>query len=426
MLSRTPSASGVVVAARRSSASLTVAQQPDVRMVAVEGEGAKYWPVWRGPSGQGLVIGTLSRTRWSATENVAWKKPVPGRGNSSPIVWGDRIFLTTAHDGGRRVSLHRVPPIRRHAAVGDVRARRPDRPRALQERPRVGDAGDRRHARLRVFRQPRAGGVRFRRQARVAQDLGDVDNYHGAAGSPLLYKNRVILYQDFDGGSFVAAFDSRTGKAAVADAAAGIGRMGHAGGGARRHARRDHRQQPVLRDGLRSRHRPRAVGLRRQLVRSDPDAGRRSRPRVCVVGTRRADAGDPAGRPRATSRARISRGRARKARRSCPSPILYGDQLYIVNDMASIVTSFEAATGKVLWQGRLGVAQREGFSASPVAVDGKVFFTNDQGETFVLRAGPTFELLRTNRIGETTLASPALVDGRWYIRTDRSLFAIGR
>jgi len=98
----------------------------------------------------------------------------------------------------------------------------------------------------------------------------------------------------------------------------------------------------------------------------------------------------------------------------------------MVNDMASIVTSFEAATGKALWQGRLGVAQREGFSASPVALDGKVFFTNDQGETFVLRAGPTFELLRTNRIGESTLASPALVDGRWYIRTDRSLFAIGR
>jgi len=109
-----------------------------------------------------------------------------------------------------------------------------------------------------------------------------------------------------------------------------------------------------------------------------------------------------------------------------PSPVLSGDRLYTVNDMASIVTAFEAATGKVLWQGRLGVAQREGFSASPVAVDGKIYFTNDQGETFVLRDGPAFELLGTNHIGETTLASPALVDGRWYIRTDRSLFAIGK
>ena len=62
--------------------------------------------------------------------------------------------------------------------------------------------------------------------------------------------------------------------------------------------------------------------------------------------------------------------------------------------MASIATTFDAATGKLMWQGRLGVAMREGFSASPVGVDGKVFFTNDEGETFVLKAGPTFELLR--------------------------------
>ena len=109
-----------------------------------------------------------------------------------------------------------------------------------------------------------------------------------------------------------------------------------------------------------------------------------------------------------------------------PSPILYGEQLYMVNDMASIVTSLHATTGKTMWQGRLGVATREGFSASPVAVDGKIFFTNDEGDTFVLRAGPTFELLHVNRIGEGTLASPALVDGRWYIRTDRNLYAVGK
>jgi outer membrane protein assembly factor BamB len=109
-----------------------------------------------------------------------------------------------------------------------------------------------------------------------------------------------------------------------------------------------------------------------------------------------------------------------------PSPILYGEHLYLVNDMASIVTCLDARTGRLVWQGRLGVARREGFSASPVAVDGKVFFTNDDGETFVLRAGPTFQLLHVNAIGEETLASPALVDGRWYIRTARNLYAIGR
>ena len=73
-----------------------------------------------------------------------------------------------------------------------------------------------------------------------------------------------------------------------------------------------------------------------------------------------------------------------------------------------------------------GRGGREGFSASPVGVDGKVFFTNDEGETFVLKAGPVFQLLHVNKLEEPTLATPALVGGRWYIRTDRNLYAIGR
>jgi outer membrane protein assembly factor BamB len=78
----------------------------------------------------------------------------------------------------------------------------------------------------------------------------------------------------------------------------------------------------------------------------------------------------------------------------------------------------------VLYQGRLGVAKKEGFSASPVALDGKVFFTNDDGETYVLKAGREFNLLHVNNLGEQTLASPALVDGKWYFRTASSLVAL--
>jgi outer membrane protein assembly factor BamB len=109
-----------------------------------------------------------------------------------------------------------------------------------------------------------------------------------------------------------------------------------------------------------------------------------------------------------------------------PSALLYGDYLYQINDMAAIATCFEAATGKLMWQGRLGEARREGFSASPVGVNGKVYFTNDDGETFVLKAGPDFELLRVNKLNARVLASPALVDGTWYYRTDTQLLAIGK
>ena len=401
------------------------AQQPaaEVRMVGVEGEGAKYWPVWRGPSGQGLVTGTYTDT-WSATENVVWKKPVPGRGNSSPIVWGDRIFLTTAHEDGRRVSL--------------IAFRRSDGTQLWEAFAPDGRTGRAHRKNGHASATPSTDGTliyaSFGSRGLAAfdfngklvwhKDLGDVDNYHGAAGSPLLYRNRVILYQDFDAGSFVAAFDAKTGKELWRTP-----RRARVGWGTPVAVRVAGRVEIV-------------VSSQAAVTAYDPDTGKELW--VCdgnsfeviptpVVGHGLVFASSGRVGPtlaiRPGGRGNVTRTHlawtSPKGSPFVPSPIVYGNQLYTVNDMASIVTSFEAATGKVLWQGRLGVAQREGFSASPVAVDGKVFFTNDQGETFVLRAGPTFELLRTNRIGETTLASPALVDGRWYIRTDRSLFAIG-
>ena len=108
-----------------------------------------------------------------------------------------------------------------------------------------------------------------------------------------------------------------------------------------------------------------------------------------------------------------------------PSPILVGDVLYLLNDMQSIVTAYDAKSGALLFQGRLGAERREGFSSSPIAVNGRVFFTNDDGETFVLKASRTFDLSHVNQLGEPVLASPALVDGRWYFRTASSLLAIG-
>lgn len=400
------------------------AQQPDVRMVTVGGEGAKYWPVWRGPSRQGVVDGSYPDS-WSATENVLWKKPVPGRGNSSPIVWGDRIFLTTAYESGRRVSL--------------LAFRRSDGTQLWEAFAPAGRTGWAHQKNGHASATPSTDGTlvytSFGGRGLAAfdfsgklvwhQDLGEIDNYHGPAGSPLLYNDRVILYQDFNSGSFVAAFDARTGKQVWRTP-----RKASVGWGTPVAVRVGGRDEII-------------VSSQGSVTAYDPGTGRELW--VCdgnsfeviptpVVGHGLVFAASGRVGPtlaiRPGGRGNVTRTHlawmSPKGSPFVPSPVVYGDQLYMVNDMASIVTSFDAATGKVLWQGRLGVAQREGFSASPVAVGGKIFFTNDLGETFVLRAGPTFELLRTNRLGETTLASPALVEGRWYIRTDRSLFAIGK
>lgn len=109
-----------------------------------------------------------------------------------------------------------------------------------------------------------------------------------------------------------------------------------------------------------------------------------------------------------------------------PSPLLYGDKLYTINDILSIVQCFDAKTGHLHWQERCGEPVKEGISASPIGVNGKVFVTNEKGETFVLANDAKFSLLHVNRIGEKTLASPALVDGKWYLRTQNHLWCIGK
>src|SRR5687768_15782692 len=88
----------------RASTGALLSQSGEVRMLPVTGEGARFWPRWRGPSGQGMVAPGKYANTWSPTSNVKWRVAVPGTGNSSPIVWGDRIYITTAQDYGRRLS----------------------------------------------------------------------------------------------------------------------------------------------------------------------------------------------------------------------------------------------------------------------------------------------------------------------------------
>lgn len=403
-----------------------IGQEPAVRMVADEGEGAKYWPRWRGPSGQGLATGSGYPDIWSATQNVLWKTPVPGSGNSSPIVWRDRIFVTTATENGKRLSLLAY---RRADGVRLWETAAPDGRTDFGAHYKNGYAsstpatdGERVYVSFGtrgLFAFDMDGKVVWRRE------LGPMDAYHGAAGSPLLYKNRIILYQDQSSASFIAAFDTRTGQQIWRTS-----REASVGWGTPIAVRVADHDEII-------------VNGQQRVLAYDPDTGRElwrcsgstyeviPTPVVgygmvfCASGRAGPTLAIRPGGKGDVTRTHLA-WESPRGSPFVPSPILFGAQLYTINDMASIITSLDAMTGRVLWQGRLGMARYEGFSASPVAVDGKVFFTNDEGETFVLRAGPAFELLRVNRIGESTLASPALVDGRWYIRTARNLIAIGR
>jgi outer membrane protein assembly factor BamB len=401
------------------------AQTPDpaVELIPAAGDGARYWPRWRGPTGQGLAAGRYP-DGWSATEKLLWRSAVPGNGNSSPIVWGDRIYLTTAYSGGRRVSV--------------LAFRRSDGS-ALWETFVPGGGTSNAHGKNGyASATPVTDGERiyayFGHRGLVAVDLegklvwhralGSINASHGTAGSPLLYRDRVIVYQDHYNGSFIAAIDARTGAVVWRH-----GRDANVGWGTPVAVRVGDRDEIIVNGQSRVRAYDPADGTElwhcagsTYEVIPTPVVGHglvfcasgRAGPTLAIRPGGRGDVrrthlawSSPRGSP------------------FVPSPVLYGGHLYMVNDMSGIVTCLEATTGRPAWQGRLGLMYSEGFSASPVAVDGKVFFTNDEGETFVLRAGPAFEVLRVNRLGERVLASPALVDGRWYVRTERNLIAIG-
>ena len=405
------------------------AQTPEtnrsVGMIEVEGESANYWTRWRGPSGQGLVSETGYPDRWSATENILWRASVPGSGNSSPIIWENYVFLTTGRDGGRRLSM--LAYNRTDGSLLWETEVAPGQPERVHSKNGPASAtpttdGERVYASL--------GGrgivaLDFDGNLLWHTEIGTVSNYHGPAGSPLLYRGLLILYQDQRRGGFVAAYDTETGDQVWRTA-----RNQRVGWGSPIAIRVDDHHELI-------------VSSQRTVDAYNPSTGQElwqcSGNLSEVIPTPVIAAGlvfcasgragptlaiQPGGRGDVTDTHVIwstSRGSP-----FVPSPIASGDYLYTINDMASIITCFEAPTGTVMWQERLGRPTRQGFSASPVIVDDKLFVTNDDGITFVLRTGPTFELLHTNDIGARTLASPALANKTWYIRTEDELLAIGK
>lgn len=398
----------------------------EVRMLEVVGEGAKYWPRWRGPSGQGHVPAGQYTEKWTQSTN-AWKTTVPGRGNSSPIVWGDRIFLTTGYGNGEKLSV-----LAYSRADG----------KQLWETFIPQNGVEYAHYKNGfASATPATDGelvyVSFGRHGLFAFDFngklvwehkfGIIDNYHGPAGSPVLYKDRIFIYQDANPApnqpAFVGAFDKKTGKPIwITPRRESVG-WGTA---------------VVINTGERD---ELIVSSQYRVVAYDPDTGKElwtvrgntyeviPTPVVAhglVIASSGRAGPTIAIRPGGTGDVTNSHVAWSSPRGSpfVPSAIVVGDLLYLINDMQSILTVYEAASGKLVYQERLGVAIREGFSASPVHVNGKIYFTNDDGQTFVVEAGRTFKLLHTNDLGEQTLASPALVDGTWYWRTASTLRAI--
>jgi len=402
-------------------------QGGEVRMLTVTGEGAKYWPQWRGPSAQGYVAPGKYANTWSPTRNVKWRVPVAGAGNSSPIVWGDRIYLTTAQDAGARLSL--IAFARADGKQLWETAVPPDGIERVHQKNGHASATPVTDGRMIYASFGRHGLLGFDMNGKIVwhRKFGTINNYHGPAGSPVLYKDRLFIYQDHKGSSdqqaFIAAFDAKTGKTLWETP-----RTETVGWGT----------PVVINTGARDEI---IVNSQRRVAAYDPDSGRElwtvrgmtfeviPTPVVGdgLVFTSSGRAGPTlAIRPGGTGDVTDTHVEWSTPKGSpfVPSGVVHDGLLYLVNDMQSILTVYETKSGALVYQGRMGVATREGFSASPVIVNNELYFTNDDGDTFVVKAGREFNLMHTNSLGARTLASPALVDGIWYWRTADHLVAI--
>jgi outer membrane protein assembly factor BamB len=414
-----------------------------------------YWPGWRGASGQGVSEETRLPLEWSATKNVRWKSEIAGRGFSSPAVWGKRIFLTTDIEGdvvpGAKAVVHfdegkefvhpdGVGADRKHSFK--VIALDADSGKTVWQRTAwEGTPYDSRHKRgAYAAPTPVTDGksvfVSFGGEGLYAYDFAGKPLWKVALGgiatmgvgygiSPLLHGGLLIVQCDEDSGakSFIAAYDKKTGrevwrtprKVQVSWATPILVKAG----------KRDElvtagAEHVIAYDPATGKELWRMKGLESNAVPS-PVAG----PDVVVVSSgypaKVAIAVKPGGSGDVTGTAQVL-WRYAKGTAYVPSPILYGNYVYLVTDRG-LLTCLDARTGEVQYEGARPPAGTS-FMASPVAYDGKLLLVNMDGDAFVVKAGPSFEVLKANPMGEPMAASPAIAKGRLYIRGEKSLFCI--
>jgi outer membrane protein assembly factor BamB len=420
--------------------------------------GETNWPQWRGPDGSGVSAEKGLPEEWGEAKNVRWKTPLPGKGHSSPVVWGKRVFVTTAIEGpvvpGAKAAEHKMGgQVWRHPdSVGADRrhtfkviALDRDTGRVVWEQTAwEGTPYDDRHRKSSYAAStPATDGkmvfAYFGAEGLYAYDVSGKPAWKfmpgklgtvgmGAATSPVLFQNLVIMQADEEAGdnSFIVGLDKKTGrevwrtprKVQVSWSTPLLVNTGK-----RVELITSGTESVISYDPATGKELWRSMGLESNAIPSPVATAAHD---MVVVST-----GFPA---KLAYAVRLGASgelkdadivwRYTKGTAYVPSPILYGDFIYLLTDKG-VMTCLDARTGEVKYEGgRVPVPAT--FTASPVAFDGKILLTSEDGDTFVIRAGPRHEVLRTNSIGEPVYASPAVAGGKIFIRAEKNLYAIER
>ena len=422
------------------------------------------WPSFRGRQAAGVADGQNLPDRWDGAkgENVLWRTPVPGLAHSSPVVWGDKIFVTSSVSRDPHASF-------RPGLYGDGDASKDTSEQrwvlyAIDKRTgnilwertaRQGAPVDKRHVKSTYANSTPATDGRvvvawFGSQGVYAYDMKgrllwkvdlgrlnlgayDIPTYEwGPASSPVIWDGLVILQCDTQDDSFLLALDAATGKTVwkterdelpswgtptVAVTSKGPELVANASNYVRGYDPRTGRE--LWRLGRSSKiTAPTPVFAEDLFVVVSGRAP--ERPIFVVRGGARGDITPPEGQTDSAAVAWSRTGRGSYM----PTPLVYRGLLYVLANNG-VLDAYDLRTGEEVYRQRLPTVG-SGFSASPVAADGKLYLSNEDGEVLVVAAGRKFEHVATNSMGELLMATPALSEGVIYVRTAKSLFAVGQ
>jgi outer membrane protein assembly factor BamB len=422
------------------------------------------WPSFRGPNASGVADGQGAVSDWdiASGRNVKWKTPIPGIAVSSPIIWGDRVFVTTAvgadADKTFRTGLYGdVAPVedlsahtwrvygvdRRTGAIvwqrdvfsGTPKVKRHPKSSQANSTP----ATDGTHV-VAIF-----GSIGVLACFDVngkplwQRDVGVIDNgwffdptyQWGHASSPIIYKSSVIVQVDQQKGSHLAAFDIATGKPLWrADRPDEISTWGTPT------LVTSPRGDVIVTNGTKVRGYDAATGKllwtlgpNSEITVGTPVAGKDvvyvtgGYPPVRPVYAVKAGASGDITLPKGETASDAVAWSNDREGTYIPTPLLYRDILYTLNSNG-ILTAYNAASGERLYRARVGGGGA--FAASPIAADGKLYFATEDGDVFVVRAGPEYEELGRFATNEVIMATPAISDGLIVLRTLGHLYGIGR
>jgi len=395
---------------------------------------AQDWPAWRGPSANGVSGERGLPVEWAETKNVRWKAPLPGPGNSTPVVWGERIFLTQALDGGKRRAIFAFD-----RATGRELWRQ-EVPCSVEE---TTHARDNPPCSASAVTDGKAVFAHFASAGVLAcdlegkrlwhRDLGAVLHKWGNGPSPMLYKDLVIVLQGPGVPTYLVALDKRTGDTVWKTELPGINSPIFGSWSTPVVVRVKERDELIVPlpgekiggDGEIKAFDPasgkelwRCAGLGNE-VYAMPVVSADGGIVVCISGhngptmaVKTGGAGD------VTATHRLWRTEGKMPQR-VGSGVIHEGHLYL-SDADGFAECIEATTGKVVWKERLGGR----LWGSLLLADGKLYVGNLEGQTFVLEASPTFKQLSRNDLNETTYSAVAASAGALFLRTHRHLWCI--